>query len=35
MSGPVSREVSVAELKANVLTLDAAENERVCLFFFL
>lgn len=29
LSGPVSREVSVAELKAGALTLDAAENEHV------
>lgn len=29
VSGPVSQEVSVAELNAGALTLDAAENRRV------
>lgn len=32
MSGPVLQEVSVAELKADALTLDAAENGRVWVF---
>lgn len=33
MSGPVLREASVAERKADALTLNAAENERVWFFF--